>query len=271
VVRKAGMSFLVALFLLGWSPAALSAKPATRSIPFSSGWSMIGGPPGTGLSTARALYVYGPRGYTRATRSEALLCAGEWAFFSSPTSIPLDGSTPTNTTQTCSLEAGWNMVANPFTADALLPDGTTAYDWDAAANRYDAVSVIPAGRAVWIHADVASSLNLVNAAAPPVAGAPPPPIPIPSPIYIGETFKIILPDELITNIPRSAPYTALFDPARLRLEEPGVTSTEHYWTFLALTAGSTEVHIEPACRLVTPPCIHGTELFIPLSIDDLPA
>src|SRR2546430_17143000 len=105
---------------------------------------MVGGPPGTDLAAAAVLYSYVGGSYATPTSTKIGLCQGYWAYFTQVTTIPLLGAN-VSTSQPCPLQAGWNVVANPFTVAAQLPAGTTAYQWNPTAGRYDLVTAIPVG------------------------------------------------------------------------------------------------------------------------------
>jgi hypothetical protein len=147
----------VLLSTVGSGSARASASPAVQ---YSTGWNMVGAPPGSDLSSAVALYVYNGTAYVTPPTPQTALCQGYWAYFTAPATVALSGAAPASTTQTCPLAAGWNLIGNPFLVDAALPTGTTGYHWNATTQQYDPVATIPVGGAAWIFATAAGSITL---------------------------------------------------------------------------------------------------------------
>jgi hypothetical protein len=128
------------------------------------GWNMVGGPPGTDLSSAVLIETYGPSGYQPQTGWTAAGCQGVWAYF--PAATPAAGSlydisgSSRGSMATCPLRAGWNLIGNPLRSPAQLPEGVTAFWWDA--DHYQTLTTIPLGGAVWIESPASGSMVLLG-------------------------------------------------------------------------------------------------------------
>jgi hypothetical protein len=154
------LSILAGFLLVALAvPSGALAQTNGTTASYAAGWNMVGGPPGTDLSQAAAVDGYSGGSYFTPATAATALCQGYWAYFADPTSITLAAGA-TGPTQACALQRGWNLVGNPFAGAAQLPSGSTAYHWSPDAGRYDVVSAIPPGGAVWFHSSTAASLTL---------------------------------------------------------------------------------------------------------------
>jgi hypothetical protein len=235
---------------------------------------MVGGPPGTNFAPAAVLYSYVNGSYASPGSTRVSLCQGFWAYFTQPTTIPLASSSAGSSVQ-CPLQAGWNIVANPFAVGAQLPAGITAYQWDPAAGRYDLVTAIPAGGAVWINAAAASSIPLVSAAASPTST----PVPTATPTLTTQTvlitdltqlgpYQLHVGDTLQLQLPSATPHTAQANPSFLHLLGAGVSGPlscvgdpscalsliNQFWTWQAVRPGMTYVTVTPVCTAALAGC-----------------
>lgn len=142
------------------TPAPLPA-PHSQVTPCASGWAMVGGPAGSNFP-ASTLYIYAGTGYIASGPTVADPCHGLWAYFSAPEVVEFPVvayGTPGSVSQAqCALQAGWNLVGNPFSASAMLPMDVIGYLWNGAG--YDRVNVVGIGRAVWIFARSSTSVML---------------------------------------------------------------------------------------------------------------
>jgi hypothetical protein len=136
-----------------------STPGATVNVPYPPGWNQIGGPPNSNFSVAEAVFSYDPIAgtYTNATASAGSLssaaptCTGYWAYFAAAMVVSLPASNQTGTSVSCTLQAGWNLVGNPFSTPAMIQSGVTAYHWNGTS--YDTVGTIPVGGSVWVYND----------------------------------------------------------------------------------------------------------------------
>lgn len=235
---------------LGGAHAQTQTVPA--AVQYQVGWNMLGVPPGTGLAAAQALYVYGPSGYTSASSPAGAGCTGYWAYFSKPAAeITLANSA--STAQTCQLQAGWNLLGNPFPTAASLPAGIIGYYWDASGRLYAAVHFIPAGAAVWIDAANPASLTLraVPPAAPALTITTPTGQSTPYQVHVGQVIQLQL------NAFGPSFYLATADPRFLTLERYQARGAEpevQTWLWRASVAGNATITVTPPCALTTPHC-----------------
>lgn len=143
-----------------------STTGTTATVVYPPGWQQVGGPAGSNFSVAEALFTWDPTAgaYTNATASAGNVtsagpaCTGYWAYFAAAMSISLPATTASGTTQTCTLQKGWNLVGDPFGGAATIQSGVTAFHWNGTS--YDTVGVIPLGGSVWIYND--GTLNTVT-------------------------------------------------------------------------------------------------------------
>lgn len=241
--------FLVLTLLV---PVRTVQAQSPLMVQYPPGWDMAGAPPGTDLSAAQALFTYGPGGYTTPGDSRAMLCQGYWFATGAPNHwlVPLSGRPPASD-QTCSLQAGWNMVGNPFFTAALLPAGTLAYTWTE--GRYEAVDAIPLGGAVWINAASAGSIVLHAApnVAPSATGSIPPGVPTPTyHLHVGQTIQL-------TGAAGSGgfPDVLAADAHYLALQASSVSGGTATWTYRAMAPGRTSVGVTLSCYYLVPACL----------------
>jgi hypothetical protein len=241
--------------------AALSGAQAVRAdVPpltasYVAGWNMVGGPPGTDLSSASILETWTSSQYVIPPVSITQACQGYWAYFQQPTTVTLPSSS--GPTQTCALQAGWNIVGNPFSGQAQLPPGMVAWYWNPSRGAYDNVTAIPPGGSVWIISDTPSSITLTY------ASATPPRVPTtteldylqPGPItlHVGDSIKL--------NLPLATLYRATVDPSYLHLDTAGESGDlsclndpscagsllNQFWIWHAVAPGYTTIMVTPLC------------------------
>lgn len=235
-------SVLLTLAALTTLCLTLPVRAQTPAVHYVSGWNMVGGPSGTDLSAAQALYVYQAGAYVPAAGTVAAACQGYWAYFPAATDVMPASSTLT--AQSCSLQQGWNMVGDPFAGMASLPPGITGYRWDPLTAQYLAAMSIPVGGAIWIYTDTARAIDLQLASAASVTITVPPPPTEPVQIHVGQYLTLLVP------VSGSGPFwIAKADVAFLQLAAFGPvsgTSNYSYW-WQAIAAGSTIITLDPAC------------------------
>ncbi|MBV9281635.1 MAG: hypothetical protein JOZ41_16265 [Chloroflexi bacterium] len=134
-----------------------STRAAQTAVQYAPGWNLVGGPPGTDLSSAEALFVYRTGAYATAGGTATTVCQGYWAYFPAPTVVTL--APAADATQTCTLQAGWTMVGNPLDQPAALPPSLDAAAWDPISGRYVRPTAIPPGGAIWVYSSGASTLT----------------------------------------------------------------------------------------------------------------
>ena len=257
------LSILAVLAASGSAAAARAQAPAVVAN-YSAGWNMVGGPPGTDFSSSSVLYTYAGGGYLFPITPKAGLCLGYWAFFTSPTTIALP--TATGPSQSCALQAGWNMVGNPFSGIAQLPPQVTAYHWNPDANKYDIVHAIPPGASVWINAPGATSITLLYlpTVTPAASTLVISDITSPGPyrVHVGDNVELLLPSVV--------GFTANAGPAYLHLESAGFSGplscigepscalslVNQFWIWRAVAPGVTFISVAPVCIGASPPCGH---------------
>jgi hypothetical protein len=202
---------------------------------------MAGGPTGTSLSSAQALYAYSRSGYVTPSGSSTAPCEGLFAYFAAPVDIAL--APGTGTTQTCPLQPGWNMVGDPFADPALLPPGVIGYFWDPAEGRYVSEGQIPAGGAVWLYAPAAASITLQAAPQGSLTLAGVPVQSQPVQLHVGEYLT------LLVHASSSGPaWVARADATYLQpLGSGALPSGDYYYRWQAKTVGDTVITLDPAC------------------------
>lgn len=270
------MRYLVSLFVLGFAPfVAPSAEAQTVAVVgvYSAGWNMVGGPAGTAFAGATDLDLYANNTYTSASANVGDPCSGMWARFTDPTVVPLP--TSTGPTAACPLAAGWNLVGNPFSGDAILPQGVIAYHWNPDRTRYDIVSAIPPGASVWIESSGAAEIVLTfspvfQPRVPVLYINSFPADPGPYTLHVGDSLKLL--------IPLSNPYDIVVDPRLLTLQASGETGPmscmgscvinllDQFYTYRAIAPGSTNLSFTPRCISRTPPCTESSAV-ITVTID----
>ncbi|MDQ2741162.1 MAG: hypothetical protein M3Z66_02535 [Chloroflexota bacterium] len=246
------------LVLLGLAllslPASANAQLAASSVPYASGFTMVGGPPGTDFSGALALFAYGPSGYSSPAVKQATLCGGYWAYFSQPTQVTIPASA--GGTQACPLQQGWNLVGNPFQTPAALPAGLTGFYWDTTTNQYTTVTSIPVGGAVWVYTSAPASIMLSTPGTVIISSLT---SPGPYTAHVGDIVELL--------IPAQPGYMASADPVYLQLVGAGVTGplsclgnscalslNNNFFKWKAIQAGTTAIAVSPLCLRTVPPC-----------------
>ncbi|HEY3373550.1 MAG TPA: right-handed parallel beta-helix repeat-containing protein [Candidatus Aquicultor sp.] len=147
------------------TPSSVAATTETPSIPevpsivtvsYPAGWNMVA--VGNGVDLGTQLYAYNAKTGTYDKADPAVMGAGYWAFFSKETTVTMNmKSTGEAATE---LQAGWNMVGNPFDDDALVPTGYDAYVYKQATKQYKLTTTIPAGSCAWINSSVPKTITL---------------------------------------------------------------------------------------------------------------
>jgi hypothetical protein len=226
---------------------------------------MVGGPPGTSLAGAEAVYAYRSGAYVTPGTATTNLCEGYWAYFRRPGAPISPARPPAASPQTCPVRAGWTMVGNPFLSVALLPAGTAGFLWDPTTQQYAAVRAIPLGGAVWINAATDASITLQAApSSPPALTIGGPGTPAPYQMHVGQT--------VLLSVNTFGPnfYLAAADPRFLTLESYTGAGGEPFrqsWVWLATAPGIATIQLTPPCALTTPAC----DLALPpIRIDVLP-
>lgn len=141
-----------------------TGTPTSTQQLYPPGYNMVGGPAGTNFGVAEAVFSYSPTAGTYSPvsstniSSNAPTCQGYFAYFASAAAVPIAVTSTAGQTVTCNLQAGWNLVGNPFGSAALLPAGVTAYHFNG--TTYDLVSAIPLGGAVYIFEPAAATVTL---------------------------------------------------------------------------------------------------------------
>jgi hypothetical protein len=255
----------VLLALLASGGITLHAQTSTLLVQEAAGWNMVGGPPGTSLAGAEAVYAYRSGAYVSPGAPSTNLCEGYWAYFQRPGDQISPARPSAASPQTCPLHAGWTLVGNPFLSVALLPAGLTGFIWDRTTQQYVTVRAIPLGSAVWINSATDASVRLQAVpSSPPALTVSGPGAPGPYQIHVGETVMLAL-NTFGPNF-----YLAEADPRFLSLESytaMGAEPVKQSWLWLATSPGSATIQLTPPCALTNPAC----ELAIPpIRIDVLP-
>jgi hypothetical protein len=252
-MRRLAVALLVVAALAGAGTAHAGILPITAS--YVGGWNMVGGPPGTDLSGASILETWTSSQYVVPPVSITDGCRGYWAYFTQPTTVALPPSS--RPTQSCALQACWNLVGNPFSGQALLPAGVVAWYWNPSRDAYDNVTAIPPGGAVWLIEDTASSITLTYAAVAPSRIPTTTEIDFlpagPLTVHAGDSIKL--------NLPLATLYRATVDPAYLHLDTAGesgdlsclsdpscaLSLVNQFWLWHAIAPGSTAITVAPVC------------------------
>lgn len=160
-----GLALLLALAVaLPWLPAAVHAQRPLRTDPiYLPGWNQVGGPPNSNFGNAEALFSWNAAGQTyvdatggsRVISSAPPTCSGYWAYFPAARDVSLPVVGGPGATASCSLQAGWNLIGNPFSSAAPISASAsvTAFHWNPTTSAYEIVSVVPVGASVWIYND----------------------------------------------------------------------------------------------------------------------
>jgi len=155
--------------LRGKTALAVSSHVGALQPTYPPGWSMVGGPAGSGFNAAALLEVYTPKGYEAMASRTVNPCEGFWAFFATASEAYLNlsaeelAASQSGHTYSCSLGAGWNLVGNPFADVAQLPPGEVGYWRDPSNAGYEVRSDVPLGGAVWIYSSTVSAVTLTAA------------------------------------------------------------------------------------------------------------
>lgn len=176
---RVGMKALPAVLLVGVAVLngvrPVQAQQTGTTAQFAAGWNMIGLLDVSGYTTSPGVrYTYVNGDYQLWTPVPAALsrsapCVGGWAFFASPTDAVADTPVQASnfhaiSTLDCPLSPGWNMVADPFPAPALLPGGAAGYYWNTTRAAYEVVDSIPPGGAIWLYSATIASVSLRSGA-----------------------------------------------------------------------------------------------------------
>lgn len=237
------MRYAIALLLALASlllPAEARAQTSGQVVYYPAGWNMIGAPPGTNLSPAETLDLYTSSGYAAPSSSTASLCAGMWAYFPRLTAVPFTSTPPLAATITCTLQAGWTLVANPYLDGAVLIGGATGYLWDPEEGTYVVVTEIPLGASIWVYSASGGSVSLQpEPASEPTVSLSPQPRSGQVQLYTGQTVELDGSGQI--------PVILTANPRYLALEESGTSGTSTTWRFRAVAPGSTEIDVAPSC------------------------
>jgi hypothetical protein len=222
--------------------AASSVRAQVAPLGYSPGWNLVGGPAGMDFSSAEGLFVYRDGAYAPAGAATASACAGYWAYF--PTFSTLNLPFTADAARTCSLQAGWTLVGDPFDDPAALPFGTVAFAWDPAAQGYTPATMIPAGRAVWVWSPSGGSISLTSVAAGGVTVRAPPPPAQPVQLHVGQYLTVLVPNGSAgpTFVAHTAvPHLQFVDGNPV----PGTSDYAYRWQ--AVSLGEGDITLDPAC------------------------
>jgi hypothetical protein len=244
----------LALTALTAGSTAAHAQTSATTVTYSTGWTMLGGPPNTDFSSLAPLYAWASTDYYNPSSTKAALCQGYWSLVAVQTTVAL-ASPPVASTQDCALQTGWNLIGDPFIVPALLPPGVTALTINKSTGNYMQVPAIPTGGAVWIFAGGAATITLQAAAtsrAPEILTISFVPSG-PYTVHVGDVVQLFMP-----SIPF---YTVTADPMLLALDQVGLvstlscigepacsfTTTRRFWSWHAAATGKGLINIAPVC------------------------
>jgi hypothetical protein len=247
---------LIALALTAMTSGSVGAHAQTQAttVTYSTGWTMLGGPPDTDFSSLAPLYAWASSGYFNPSSTKAALCQGYWSLVAVQTTVTL-ASPPIGNTQDCALQTGWNLIGDPFLVPALLPPGVTALTINKNTGNYMQAPAIPAGGAAWIFAGVAATVTLQAAATsrtPEILSISLVPSG-PYTVHVGDGVQLFMP-----SIPF---YNATADPMLLPLDQVGLvstlscigepacsfTTTRRFWSWHAAATGKAFINVAPVC------------------------
>lgn len=276
MIRTLTVLTLSALLTLALSSGPVRANTTSGVVgTYIAAWNMAGGPAGTDFSAATAFDAYTPTSYFSPPSQLAVLCQGYWAYFVAPTTVPLPSSD--GPTQSCPLGAGWNLLGNPFSGQALLPPGTAAYYWNPDRGAYDGVTAIPPGGAVWIYAGSPTVITLIYV---PAITRTPTTFELdnlfftgPYTLHVGDSFKLLL--------PLATPYDATAEPTYLHLESAGKSGdltclggtacafsfVNQFWIWHAIAPGATTIDVTSRCAVSDSHC---PQVNVRISLNILP-
>jgi len=235
------------LALLSLCLAVRTVAPVQAQVPavsYAPGWNLAGGPRGMDFSAASAVVAYRNGDYVSVAPTADGSCNGAWAYFPAATSVTVPASTASS--QTCTLSAGWNLVADPFDVPALLPPGVVGERWDTEKQAYVLDSGIAPGGASWIYAETAQTLALTAAAEGGLTIALPPAQTQAYQIHVGEYLTVLV------SISNGTPgFDARADATHLQPAGSGPTgplaAPAYYYRWKAIATGSTTLTLDPAC------------------------
>ncbi|HLJ66087.1 MAG TPA: hypothetical protein VKX16_01845 [Chloroflexota bacterium] len=161
-MRRRLMWIVPVLALTLGAPGSAAAQTAPN------GWNMAGAPAHSNFSQAEAMFAWDrtAQAYVDVTEqrgdigSDAPDCPGYWAYFPAVTAVTLPAPSHSGDTHTCTLSAGWNLVGNPFSLVARLPEGLTAYYWSPPAQAYEVIDRIPVGGAAWVYETAPTTITI---------------------------------------------------------------------------------------------------------------
>jgi hypothetical protein len=247
---------LIALALTAMTAGSVTvhAQAPATTVTYSTGWTMLGGPPDTDFSSLAPLYAWTSSGYYNPTSTKAAVCQGYWSLVAVQTTVTL-AAPPVGGSQDCPLQAGWNLIGNPFVVPALLPIGVTALTINKSTGNYMQVPAIAPGGAVWIYAGAAATITLQSAAT-----SRTPQILSISLVPSGP-YSVHVGDEVQLFMPSTPFYNASADPMLLSLDQTGLvstlscigepacafTTTRRFWSWHASATGKALINIAPVC------------------------
>jgi hypothetical protein len=258
--RRTTIVVALTLAALAGSGAA-RAQTTPTTVTYSPGWTMVGAPPGTDLSSLAPLYAWSDTSYFNPPSTTAVLCQGYWSLVAQTTTVTLAASNP-GPTQDCSLQPGWNLVGNPFTVPALLPVGQIAFAVNPATGGYMQVPAIATGGAVWIYTDHSSSITLQQSPIPRT------PMTLTISVVPSGPYTVHVGDVVQLFLSADFPSIASANPALLPLDQSGIrtilscvgepscafTTTQRFWTWHAAAAGTALITVTSGCAAAGTPC-----------------
>lgn len=144
--------------------AGIPGAPSFVSITYQAGWNMVVASAKTDIDSKLYTYDATTKIYTQV--DTPTVGDGYWAFFMEPTQALI--TLPLINELAVDIQAGWNMVGNPFDADIAVPAGYRAFIYDPSTSAYKATAVMPKGHSVWIQAPAAATIKLSKQAPAPV-------------------------------------------------------------------------------------------------------
>lgn len=145
--------------LLMLLPAGQTAAQTEAFAQYTQGWNLAGGPLGTDLSSAQALFSYDGSHYVVPPSQQTDLCTGYWAYYNAVPTVLL-ATWKGGDSQTCALRAGWTIVGNPFDAPAALPQKAIAMHWNPLDSTWHQVHRMAPGGAAFVYSPAPGSITL---------------------------------------------------------------------------------------------------------------
>ncbi|MDI6817566.1 MAG: glycosyl hydrolase family 28-related protein, partial [Actinomycetota bacterium] len=143
--------------------ATIPGRPNVISVTYPQGWNMIAvGDNVKDAALDKKLFTYDSQRARYALADTTVAGQGYWAYFAENTTLTMAMSQSTRFS--VSLNAGWNMVGNPFGHDITVPSGYEGYTYESSTNSYQATDVIPKGYSIWLYAKTPTTLGLENEA-----------------------------------------------------------------------------------------------------------